>query len=179
MTSHGYVDPRTDCVQLARMIDAAWPAAGAAPSAEVLALADRAVERCPHEGRFWVTRAELRRLAGPARFSPRQITEDLDVAGRIDPDQWIHLAEYCRDELGDLDRAEHVYMQAIDAGAGMWLYIGLAELLAARGRVAAALAALHPAVCRFHDEPGVTAVRERLTGRGDEPAVTDAGGETR
>ncbi|MEX2672140.1 MAG: hypothetical protein WD294_08540 [Phycisphaeraceae bacterium] len=171
MSPFSYDDPSQDCRGYMRLIESQWPKANDAPDDELMALIERAVDKCPHLPELWMMRADLvalhlsqtRGKASPYRRD--DVLQSLEAAARIRPD-YIEaheaVAEFCENELKDMPAAEAAYGRAIGLGGGPWVYTGLARVLARQGNLAQALAALDPEFCPYHDEPEVQQAQQLL-----------------
>lgn len=162
MSAFGFHEPSMDCSRYRRLLEEQWPSAKEPPGDELMALVERAVDKCPHQIDFWLMRADLIELhmhhAERSPYRREDILQSLEAAARIRPDAIeAHeaLAEFCENELNDLTTAERAYERAIQLGGGPWVYTGLARVLARQGQLDQAFAALDPEFCPYHDEPDV------------------------
>ena len=167
LTGFGYYhDPQSDYYRYVREIEARWPDPGQSPPAELMAIVEEAIDRCPHMTDLWLRRAELiQRCDTDSPYRPEDALAGLEAAARIDPDNIAAheaIAVFSEDMADDLSRAERAYLRAVDLHGGPWVYTGLARVLAKQGRFDEAAVALSPEFCPYHDEPGVEEARRRL-----------------
>lgn len=164
-------EPSYDCQRFMRLIESNWPGPKEPPADELMALIERAVDKCPHQPELWMMRADLVELfikhgAGEGRpYTRDDVLLSLQAAARIRPN-YIEaheaIAEFCENELNDPPAAEAAYARAIQLGGGPWVYTGLARVLAKQGDVEQALAALDPEFCPYHDEAEVQQAAQLL-----------------
>ncbi len=142
-----------------------WPE-GDEVSPEVLALSTEAIETFPDSPELWCLRGHLLELA-PEEY-PVPLTEALTCyrkAAELDPeyaDAWESVGYYLDNYDEDFEGAEKAFRKAIQAGGDMDSYIGLARVMAQKGRKDAALRVLSAPDCPYADEDDVAEAREEI-----------------
>jgi tetratricopeptide (TPR) repeat protein len=135
-------------------------------SPEVLALSDEAVQAFPEAPELWCMRGHLIELA-PEDY-PVPLAEAGNCyrkAAELDPeyaDAWESLGYYLDNYDEDLGEAEDAFRRAVESGGGADSYVGLARVLAQKGRKAEALKVLSAPDCEFAEEQGVQDMRDEI-----------------
>jgi tetratricopeptide (TPR) repeat protein len=135
-------------------------------SPEVLALSAEAVQSFPDSPELWCFRGHLIELAPEDYPSPvTEAGECYRKATQLDPDYadaWESLGYYLDDYEDDLEGADKAFRKAIEAGGDKDSYIGLARVLAQKGRKQAALAILAGPDCPYIDDDEIASMRDQI-----------------
>ena len=160
-------------------LEGSYPDQGQEASVEVMALVEQAVAAYPHNAKLWCIRGDLIQLSTvEAEYELDDALRSYQRAASVTPD-WAEAYEemgYFYDAVkADPAAAEDPFQKAIDLGAGVHSYYGLARALAELNREEEALSLLAPTHCPYSNEPEIVEIREEIKagmwsdGKGVEP----------
>lgn len=144
-----------------------WPyGIGGEASPELQALADEAVAAYPRSAKLWCMRGDLIQLGSEeSKYELLDALESYHRAVAVDPgfaEAYQEIGYYHDVYTEDFPAAEQAFRKAVELGAGMHSYLGLARVLAELGEKDKAIDVLSAERCPFYDDLDVREMRDEV-----------------